>query len=135
MKTDIEKVRGLLDKSIIENGLHHGKTKALDKTLHDLVVVEQARILGIKSKENFENGINITKEKENLTISYDVPAGVFEVTDYGLYINNETLETMLTDKLKQVADKNKKYIVNMQVDICLIDPLKEEFKVSGGTND
>lgn len=84
---------------------------------------EYAQSLGIESGE---------KEKENITISYDIPAGILRKDTWGIFLNQRDFNEILKEKIGQAIEKDKYYVINMQLNICLIDPTKEEYKTTGG---
>lgn len=75
---------------------------------------------------------SIKKEKENITISYDVPAGILRKDTWGIFLNQKDFNEILKEKIGKSMIEGKDYVINMQLNICLIDPNKEEYKTTGG---
>lgn len=76
--------------------------------------------------------IKINNDKENITISYDVPAGILRKDTWGICLNDKDFNEILKEKIGKSMIENKEYVINMQMNICLIDPTKEEYKTTGG---
>lgn len=72
------------------------------------------------------------KDKSNTTISYDIPAGILRKDPWGICLNKKDFNEILKEKIGKSMIEGKDYIINMQLNICLIDPTKEEYKTTGG---
>ena len=69
----------------------------------------------------------------NFTISVEIPAANFHINALGSYINgSQSFEDIIMKELRGKIKSEKEYVMNMQLDICLIDPEKKFVKSTGG---
>lgn len=98
----------------------------------DYIINMQLNICLIDPCKYAEEFTKINNENQNITISYDVPAGILKKDRWGMFLNQKDLNEMFKEKIGKSMIKSKDYVINMQLNLCLIDPCKEYYKTTGG---